>query len=462
MRGRWQVALGVVVALAVAAGGVAVERVLGPRSPQRIQAARTAPSGTWFCPHGGGAEGWSATLTVANPGPAPVQVRVRSVAAEGFELVEDGELLTVPGASQLEVPVPADGRARSSIVEYFGGWVAAGWTEAAVGEERGLAGEPCTAFAGRSWLLPDGTTLEGQQAYVVVMNPFDTDAVFSLTLVTENRRIRTRAWTDYVLAAHRSAAFHLNKNALGERTVATEVDVSIGRVAAASLGIVDTGGIRSVVGLPGGGRSRLILPGGGDLGQTDLVVLNPTEEDAAFEVALQGSGSEPAGTALPEEGLPPGGSATFDLATEGPTTLDVRSTAATGVVAVRRTVGSAGDQGATGGANAPHVAWVLLPGGTAGGATVRLFLANPGPDPVHVTLTPLAAEGRTEAGGPVTVDLPPGTTVAVPPDAGLPGGSVLAVAGAGGFVPVVVSYPEGGEGYSVSLGVPIPARWIPR
>jgi hypothetical protein len=440
---------------------VALERVLGPRAPDRVEASRTAPSGAWFCPHGGGSEGWSAALTVANPGPEPVQVRVKSLGAEGFEAIGDGELLTVPGASQLTVPVPADGRARSTVVEYFGGWVAAGWTEAAVGEERGLAGEPCVAFAGRSWLLPDGITLEGQQAYVVVMNPFDTDAVFSLTLVTENRKIRTRAWTDYVLPAHRSAAFQLNKNALGERTVATEVDVSIGRVAAGSLGIVDTGGIRSVVGLPGGGHSRLILPGGGDLGQTDLVVLNPTDEDAAFEVALQGSGSGPAGTALPEESLPPGGSATYDLATEGPTTLDLRSTGDGGVVAVRRTVGSAGDQGATRGANAPRGAWVLLPGGTAGGAVVRVFLANPGAEPVRVTLTPLATPDGTEAAQPVTIEVPSGSTVAVPADSGLPGGSVLAVAESGGFVPVVVSYPEGGDGYSVALGVPIPARWIP-
>src|SRR5439155_13129409 len=112
------------------------------------------------------------------------------------------------------------------------------------GDESGMAAETSLARAGRSWLLRDGTTAEGQDSWVVVMNPFASEAVFSLTLITERRTVRTKDWSDFVLGARRSVAFHLNAKALGERTVVADVQVSIGRVAAGGVGMGPDGGIR--------------------------------------------------------------------------------------------------------------------------------------------------------------------------------------------------------------------------
>ena len=57
-----------------------------------------------------------------------------------------------------------------------------------------------------------------------------------------------------ILRPFRSVAFELNEVVLGERTVATLVEVSVGRVAAATLGVSGTGGIRSALGYGNAGR----------------------------------------------------------------------------------------------------------------------------------------------------------------------------------------------------------------
>ena len=82
-------------------------------------------------------------------------------------------------------------------MEYFGGFVAAGWVAHAGSDASGVAAEPCAPSAGERWLLPDASTLENDQAFVVVMNPFAATAVFSLTVYTDKSEpIRTEDWTD--------------------------------------------------------------------------------------------------------------------------------------------------------------------------------------------------------------------------------------------------------------------------
>ena len=65
--------------------------------------------------------------------------------------------------------------------------------------------------------------------------------------------------TDVVLRPFRSVAFDVGDVVLGEPTVSALVDVSVGRVAAATLGVSGAGGIRSALGYLGtapGARSR--------------------------------------------------------------------------------------------------------------------------------------------------------------------------------------------------------------
>ena len=457
---RGQPLIALIVTAAVVVAAAYVQREVEAR-PLEEGPAGAAPSGAWFCPHGGGPEDWEVVLELANPGGEPVPVRIRDLGARKSTTPKD---YTVEPGTTLQVPVSAEGRERASTVEYFGGWVAAGLVSHAGGGEGGVAAEPCVPEASHRWLLPDGATQENDDDYVVVMNPFATDAVFSLTLLTEHREpIRTEDWTNVTLKPFHSAAFRLSTKALGETTVSTIVDVSVGRVAAATLGVSEAGGIRSAVGLLGA-QPVAILPGGFDQGRTDLVVMNGGPD----RTGLSGELSDPEGSqpvAAFAESSPAGGSArTITLTTGSPSSV---SFAADGedVAVVRRTYGIASDQGATAGAPRASSAWIVLPAVYGSPAHPGLVLTNPGDATATVTLSVLPG-GEAPGPGPVTVEVPAGRTVQAPKRfvEAAPRSAVLAVATTGTFVPAASSYSRGREGiaaFAVAVGVTIPTGWVP-
>jgi hypothetical protein len=437
----------------VLAGAAYADRELDPRA---FEGGSDGPasSGAWHCPHGGGPEGWEVVLQVANPGPELATVRVRSF---GKDKPTDPEVLEIEPGAFVRVPVAADGRGRSSMVEWFDQWVAVGWIAHAGGEEGGVAAEPCAPAAGASWYLPDGTTeIEGNEEFVVVMNPFDREAVFSLTLLSERQEpVQQGELTDVVLKPFRSTSFYLNDVVLGERTVSTLLEVSVGRVAASTLGISGTGGIRSALGYLGQPPTSLTFPGGADAGRTELVVMSAgTERVGLAGDILSSEGAQPfVGLA---DASPPGGSArTFPATTSGASAIRL-SVTGEDVAAVRRTYGVVSDQGAITGA-VPGAAWILLPAAAGMPADPGLVLANPGGEPAVVTLSYLSPGPPTA----VEVTVPPGTTIQAPKEFRLlaPEVGVIARASSGTFVPAVVSYSLGREGlaaYAAALGIPLP------
>ena len=52
--------------------------------------------------------------------------------------------------------------------------------------DEGVAAEPCAADAARRWFLADGTTQLGEEAYVIVANPFAVAAVMDVVLYTSD------------------------------------------------------------------------------------------------------------------------------------------------------------------------------------------------------------------------------------------------------------------------------------
>src|SRR4029453_2832634 len=207
----------------------------------------------------------------------------------------------------------------------------------------GGAAEPCAPAAGGRWFLPDGTTdVKGDHDYVVVMNPFAREAVFSITLLSERREPGQQgSLTDVALRPFRSVAFDVGDVLLGEPTVSALVDVSVGRVAAATLGVSGTGGIRSALGYLGPPPGTLTFPGGADAGQTRLVVVRAGDLNDGERVALEGDllvedGPPQVFGGLADASMPPSSGRTFPTTTTGPTS--VRFTASgQDVAAVRRT-----------------------------------------------------------------------------------------------------------------------------
>ena len=419
-----------------------------------------ASSGAWFCPTGGGPEGWEVFLQVANPGDRPATLHVRTLDGGRPQPPETFEV--DPGAF-LQIPVEGRGRGRTHVVEWFGQWVGVGWLAHAGGGEGGVAAEPCAPTAGERWLLPDGTTeTEGNHDYVVIMNPFASEAVFSLTLLSERREpVLQGDLTDVVLRPYRSVALELNDVVLGERTVATLLEASVGRVAAATLGVSGTGGIRSALGYLGAPPADLVFPGGQDSGRTELPVMSAPDGNGS-RVTLSGDLLLPDEAppqqvpGLADASMPDGSARTFPATTTEVSSLRFQAEGGGSVATVRRTFGTASDQGAVTGAT-PAPSWLVMPAVAGSPANPGIVLANPGTEPAEVTLRYLAPGPQEE----LTLALPPESSVQVPPAFLLlaPETGVWAEAGTGTFVVASVSYSLGAEGratYAVALGVPVP------
>lgn len=446
----------VVIAVALVGAAAYVDREVEPRALDAGPVAQAA-SGEWFCPHGGGVSDWQVFLQVANPGERPATIRVRTL---GAKRPSEPQTLTVDPNSFLRVPVPADGRERASLVEWFDQWVAVGWIAHAGGEEGGVAAEPCAPTAGGRWLLPDGTSeTEENQDYVVVMNPFSRAAVVSVVLYSErNDPVVFGRLTDIELGPYRSRAIRLNV-VKGERTVSVLVEASVGRVAAATLGVNTTGGIRSAIGYLGAPPPTVTLPGGADAGRTDLVVMNTGTERTAVDAEITDREASQPYAGIGDAPPPPESARTFTATTSGPTSVTFTARGP-GVAAGRRTFGVVSDQGSTGGA-APATAWLILPAVAGSPSNPGLVLSNPGSEPAEVSLTYLGS-----AAPAVSVLVPPDRTVGAPAEfvEQAPDGAVIAIATSGTFVPAAASYSLGREGlaaYAVALGIPIPASWLP-
>lgn len=467
VKARGQGVLTVVVAGVVALGVVSLDR-LGPREPSGAAAA-TARSATWLCPHGGG-KGYEGSLFLANPGDEPVTARVTELdagaAAGSSELV-------VPPGSQVVVEVSASERSASAFVETFGGWVAAGWLIRGAGGEGGVGAEPCAAEAGRDWVTAAPTTGEANDAFLVVMNPFDTVAVFDAALFAADRvPVRHADLTDVTVKPRRSIAIRLNEFAQGEDGLGVSVEVSSGRVAAATLVVSEGRGIASVLASTAPAQRQVLLSSSG-AGRSMLAVAVPTVTEATATATPQPLGQLgstfaatlrsqdpplPAG-GLVEQAQEPESAAVYPITTTGPSAIDLVVNEGAPLVAALRTTGVGRDGGATAGSVAPASAWVVTPTVAGDPARPGLLLLNPGASPATVTITSIPAEGATPS--ETTVTVPEGSVAVVGRQFidGVGAASLLVTAEGSPVVALGASTSLGNDGLSLfglAAGVPIP------
>jgi hypothetical protein len=456
-RSRGQGALAVFVLAVVIGGGFALQDGLGLRVP-KADASGIARSGAWFCPHGGGSKSWRATLYLANPGADPVTARVTSLVAKKPSTIQG---VAVPAQTTVAVAVPAVGREASTYVEYFGGWLAAGWVAQGGGGEIGVGAEPCAPSAARTWYAPDGTTEQGQDAYLVVMNPFAVDAVFSVVLLTPRRApIRNAKLADRVLPPGRSVAFRLNAFAEGDPAVGAEVDVSLGRVAVSSLGISRDGGIRSVIGSTEV-TPRVDLPVGAGAGQSTLVVMNPGDAPTTFRANLiSGRAPVPAG-GLTDSSQNPTSADVYPVTTSGDSSIDVTAQDSAGFAATLRSIGVGNDDAATGGTASPASDWVVVPAIAGEPAHPGLIIVNPSDAAVTVTLHALQPQGATSPPD-ITITIEAGSVVQTPSGylAQVHQAAIEVRSVGGDVVAMAASTSLGVKGlstYALAMGVAVPA-----
>jgi Family of unknown function (DUF5719) len=454
-RDRGQGLMTIALLVVVVGGGFALDRGLGPYTPPPPAVAATS-SGAWLCPHGGGPEAWKATLYLANPGAGDVTARITSMSARRPAAPFD---VDVPAQTTIAVEVPAVGREASALVEYFGGWIAAGWVTQGGGGEIGVGAEPCAPDAGRTWFSPDGTTEKGEDAYILVMNPFAEDAVFDVVLLTPKRApIRSSELSDVVLHPGKSVAFRANAFAEGEPAVGAEVDVALGRVAVSSLGISREAGIRSVIGQTDV-APQAFLPAGAGSGQSTLVLMVPGERQVSFGATLLSADpSAPAG-GLTEAAQNPTSARPYPVTTSGASSIDVVSQGSVPFAAIQRAIGVGNDDAATGGAAQAGSDWVVLPAIAGEPAHPSLMIVNPGNTTVTVTLHALAPEGATPPAD-ITLVVPAGSVRVAPRDfLDEDHRSAIEVRSDGGdVIAMAASTSLGNEGlstYALSMGVAV-------
>lgn len=470
MRARGQGLLALVVAGVVALGALSLER-LGPRASSAAPAG-SAPSGTWLCPHGGG-KSYEGTVFLANPGADEVAARVSGLRAGGRGRSEE---VVVPGGAQVAVSVDASTRSSSTFVETFGGWLAAGWIVRGAEGEVGIGAEPCAPDSGRSWVSGGATTGQGDDAYLVVMNPYDADAVFDVALFAADRApVRDSKLTDVSLRPRRSAAIKLNEFAQGEDGLGVSIEVASGRVAASTLVVSDGRGIGSVLAAPAPAARHLLLTSSG-AGRSTLAVTVPTVAaagatpapagalGATFSATLRSEAApQPAG-GLADQAQEPESSQAYPVPTTGPSAVDLVVREGAPVAVALRTFGVGNDGGATGGSTGAARQWLVTPTIVGDPARPGLLVLNPGQEDATVAIESIPESG--DAPQTTSIRVAPGSVANVPrtflDQVGR--ASLLVTSDAGAIVALGASTSLGNEGlsvYGLAAGVPIPASGTP-
>ncbi|MDH4111548.1 MAG: DUF5719 family protein [Actinomycetota bacterium] len=473
MKARGQGLLALAVAGVVALGAISLDR-LGPQEPAAPRAG-TATSGTWLCPHGGG-KAYEATVYLANPGETDVDARVTELGSKGPAA---SSRVVVPAGAQIPVSVDASDRASSTFVETFGGWVAAGWVVRGAEGEVGIGAEPCAASAGRAWVSAAATTDEGEDTFLVVMNPFDTDAVFDVALFTTDRApVRDSKLTDVTLRSRRSTAIRLNDFAQGEAALGLSIELSSGRLAASTLMVSESRGIAGVLADQEPADRHLLLTSSG-VGRSVLSVVIPTVPPAAGEATTPSPGQlgstftatlrskdqpVPAG-GITEQSQEAGSAVVYPVATVSSSAVDLAVGDGAAVAAALRTIGVGNDGGATTGSTAPASSWVVTPTVVGQPARPGLLVLNPGRSRATVEITSLPSDGEGAA-ETTSISVPPGRVAGVPREFldGIGVASLVLVSDGEPVVALGASTSLGNEGLSVfglAAGVPIPDAETP-
>ncbi len=419
-----------------------------------------APSGGWVCPHGGGSR-WNVSVFLANPGPDDSVARVTAL---GGRAPGSPTTVDVPAGQTVRVPASAEERGSATFVEFFGGWLGAGWVASSGGAD-GVAAEPCAAEAATTWLVPDGSTRQDDDAFVVIANPFAAQAVLDVVVRSADRApVRASEWTDLVVRPRRSIAIRVDANVEGEDVTAVQLQVSSGRVAAASLVVTDDTRIRSAIGTTAPTEGS-ILPVIGGSGQAELILASASDRSIRFRAtALSDEPPEPAGGFTAQDHGPQAARAYAVPIDAGPTAIRLFVEDGGRAAAALRALGPGADLGSTSGSTGPATAWIVFPAGAGGDAEPSLVLVNDGEAAVVATVELLGSGGGTAA-APLTVEVPPHAAAAVPREflASAPDTAVLVQAEGGPVVALgaaasAVEGKRGGGSYALSMGVPVPQR----
>lgn len=500
-----------VLILALLAGGLIVgrdgsERPRGtaadidPATLLPVAGPDDALDGSWFCAGQTAGEdtGADGTLVIANVGDTPAVGTVEAVA------VGDGE---EPVVERVEVaPRTTERVPVADLVE--ADWVAAqvqveGGTvvvEHEVVGEQGRDAAPCQSRASSSWLLPSGASTRDAGLTLAIYNPYPGEARLDLAFTTEESVREPSDLQGLSVAPGAVVAIDVSSVVTERAVLATRVTATRGQVVVDRVQTFDGRGAattdeeaevetylrQGLTVTPAVPEAELTwaFPAGLKAGfvHEQVVLFNPDEEMAAeVELTIDLDDPQRNGTLEPfPVTVPPGELSVFDVDSietipAGVThSITVRSENDVPVIA-ERTLAAAGetapytDTASSTGSPLSSERWAFATG-PADDEAGRYVVANPGTEPVEVTLTafgdgedePIEVTVVDEDGnedGVATFTLEPGARREVPVDGLDEDRRSVEVVATG---PVVAerrlffsSTEEVGRGTSTALGIPL-------
>jgi len=424
------VVLGALIVAALAAGHAdGTAPAPAPAATVSTSASELGASDTvWFCPGlPPTLSQKSARVTVANIGDARTDVVVTDLADKGKDTHVG---FAVPANSVVTKKREQLGTPGSLTVESFGGRVV---VEEGIERAGALETTACATRTAPNWYFAAGTTPHGVEQWLVIDNPYASDAKVDVTLRTSSGVRRPDALQSLDITRRSRDVIAIHNIAVRQDRVAVEIDAEFGSVVAAQTLVytaaAGTPGVAMSIGSPRAGTDWTFPGGVAQTASTGWVAIaNVGAADTQVDVQPMAEASKPA---LPATNLTVAqddvawvqigqcaGAATkacVPIPAGARYALDVRSEQ--GVAIVAQTLARFGNApdlvGAvtSPGAMAPARSWAFARSRVAGERTTTLSVFNPGAAPavVRVGLVHDGVVDRPRALQGVTV--PPGREV---------------------------------------------------
>jgi hypothetical protein len=422
---------------ALVAGALAAGRGSYNPTPQPAN-VKVAPSAAvlarsstvWFCPGLPPALAHAAArVTFSNIGDTTADVVVTDLADNGTATHVS---LRVAADSVLTKARDQLGGAGALTVESFGGRVV---VEEGIEGPQALDTAPCATESSAHWYFAAGTTPRGVQQWLVIDNPYASDAKVDVTLRTSSGVHRPAALQSFDIARRSREVVAIHDVSVRQDRVAVAIDAEVGTVIAAQTIVYTTGagtpGVALSVGSPAAAADWTFAGGVAAPGSTAVLAIANVGSDAA-QVDVQATAESakqplaPVNLTVAQDDVAwvqlgqcvaASGKACVNIADGVRYSLDVRSEQNVSIVAQTLTrfddapaiVGTVTGPGLI----APARGWAFARSRVNGERQTTLSLFNPGADAV-VAGVGLVHDGRVERPSALQrVTVPPGRAVTV-------------------------------------------------
>lgn len=296
------------VASVLAAGLFVIADGLDRPTPAQESGLAPGPflSAGWYCPVPP-TQGYSSRVATTNLGNSSVHLRKWAVGGGKTSPFVDSDLGELSrDVAQISSFNVAGGAA---VVEVFGAASASDTLTLAPGA--GVGGAGCSAQPSDKWLFALGSTARGEDTHLLVLNPFEEEAIVRVRFLTPGGEDVPARLRDYLVPALTQTSIFLAEFFPETERFGMEVSAVRGRVVVARFTRVATRDGRRGIHYAVGTRdpSTRWLFAGGEVpasGEEFLSIANPSDREALIQVIFQTKDEQVAPPALAEIALPAG------------------------------------------------------------------------------------------------------------------------------------------------------------